>query len=374
MKHYTFGAALLVLAACTTPVWEAGAAPTPHPADGLAHYARWPAARLAAAERLYASIWLEADREPLRAGDRVRIRFQSSTDAHVAVIHLDTEGNLDLLFPEAPWADDRVRAGRTNSLPATGWDARWTVAEPAGIGYFYLIASREPLDYRALRHSSGSRWDWSRVGSTVRGDPFYALEGITDLLTGGIGGDFATDLQSYFVGERVRYPAYACSDRYGSHAWDADRRYGSCDRLIILLRERPYYYDTRRDRGTRRGYYGGIGAEEVHGYKAPARAPLPSYRPRPGEAPPASRAEEPRRSAPSRTVRPAPSRPEPAERPRLERRPPERAEPRAPEKARPQEPKPERSRREPRSARPEPPPAADTRPSAAPADVRPSGG
>src|SRR5690606_4418777 len=54
-----------------------------------------------------------------------------------------------------------------------------------------------------------------------------------------------------------RYPSYACADRplAGQRGWGWHSSYGGCDRLDLLLRDHPYYYDARLYRGDRRAYF-----------------------------------------------------------------------------------------------------------------------
>jgi hypothetical protein len=218
-----------------------------------------------------ARIWVEGEQDEFRRGDRVRLRFAVSEDAHVAVVHIDTEGNLDFLFPATPWDDDYVRSGRTYSLPQRGFGASWVLREPAGIGYFYVIASPEPLDYSHFRGRGGGLWDWSYAGRRVTGDPFWALEELTRLLVAGRGyAPYAADYYTYYVGGRHRYPAYACADRLDRGGWGWSPYFGACDRLDGFLREYPYYYDTQRYRGNRWEYLRGLERSAPrHGFKEP---------------------------------------------------------------------------------------------------------
>jgi hypothetical protein len=89
-------------------------------------------------------------------------------------------------------------------------------------------------------------------------------------------GYHARDHYSYHVGNsRYRYPRYACHDSYGDWYGSTASYYSDCDYVRVLLRERPYYYDTRHWRGDRSTYYrrryhdGGYvrPREPEHGYK-----------------------------------------------------------------------------------------------------------
>jgi hypothetical protein len=203
---------------------------------------------------LRARIWVDGDRDLHRYGDRLRVRFTTSEDAHVALIHVDPDGYLDFLYPADPWQSDYVRGGRYNSLPLSS-QRNLTVRSRTGIGYIFMIASPIPLDYRHFSRGRNSPWDWSYAGRNVVGDPFWAMEQISRLLLPGYG-PFATDYYSYHVEGRHRYPTFACSDRYASvrGGWGWSSSYGPCSRQDLFLRRYPDYYDSRLYRGDRRVY------------------------------------------------------------------------------------------------------------------------
>ena len=280
-----------------------------------------------------ARLWVDGDRDQYRAGERLRVRFSTSEDAHVALIHVDPDGRMEFLFPSSPWESDLVRGGRSHSLPRA-YQSGLAVRGRPGIGYLYLIASPAPLDYRHFSRGRGSPWDWSYGGQMVRGDPFWAMEQISRLLVPEYA-PYATDYYSYHVGGRHQYPSYACADRYGAvrGGWGWSSSYGPCSRLDLFLRQHPYYYDARRYRGDRRAYltrtYGRPPAVQ-HRFKEPAlgdarrgAAGGDARRQYEGSTPGASGAERRVPPAQQPTRSPETRQAAPAERPRptLERRP-----------------------------------------------------
>jgi hypothetical protein len=290
-----------------------------------------------------ARVWIEDERDYFRRGERMRVRFSTSADAYVAIIHIDTDGRLEFLYPSAPRDRGVARGGRAYTLPTNG---SWTMRGSPGIGYIYLIAAGDPLDYSHFGGPYGSGWDWSFAGRSVHGDPFWALEQVTrTLIPDWRRGNYVVDYYSYQVEGRHSYPAYACSVG-DPRAWGWGSGYGSCDRLVVFLRQNPGYYDAGYP-GDRRAYYPGADDDEPrHGFKAPAdargfgtvRAPAaaapaatPVARNRPTTAPPARGIPSPRanppRAEPQPRERPAPRAREPqrtperpARRPVLERR------------------------------------------------------
>lgn len=201
-----------------------------------------------------ARVWVDNEPEYFSRGDRMEVSFAVSDDSYVAVVHVDTDGNLEFVYPQSPWDNEYVRGGQVHRVSSRG-RSNWTVRSRSGIGYFYIIASPTPLDFSYFRGRPGSPWDWGYAGQAIHGDPFIAFDQIARLLLPQWGySPYVYDYYSYHVGGLHRYPTYACSDRYYDYGWGWSQNYGSCSSLDYFLRDRPYYYDTRRYRGDRRIY------------------------------------------------------------------------------------------------------------------------
>lgn len=241
-----------------------------------------------------ARIWLENEPDYFRRGDRMDVSFVVSDDAYVAVVHVDTDGTLDFVYPASPWDNEFVRGGRILSLPARGGGS-WMVRSRPGIGYFYLIASPEPLDFSYFRGRLNSPWDWGYAGRAVHGDPFIAFDQIARLIMPRWPyAPYAYDYYSYYVEGLHRYPTYACSDRYYDYGWGWTPSYGSCGSLDYFLRDHPYYYDTRRYRGDRRIYLRDYDyLDPRHGFKEEPDRPARGITPR-GTATPRGTSSPPR--------------------------------------------------------------------------------
>jgi len=330
------------------------------------------------ARDLRVRLWSTGTGDVYRTGDAMRLRFQTTRDAYVAVIHISPDGALDFLYPHSGLGDGRVRAGRSYSLPASSHGGLSRLSARSGVGYVYVVASPTPLDFRSFRGARGL--GFNHFGRYVRGDPFYALEVITEQLVRDfyrVG--YATDLMTYYVGGRHSYPSYACYDRFsGIQPGYWYTHYRPCSSVQRLLTAYPGYYHSHRFRGDRRAYRTALRQVDSpfreHEYKeSPARRTVDRL------TPPADRVRpEPARAAP---LRAAPARPEArpqADRPAPTRAAPARPQPRAQpdrEETRRERPQLERRRPDP-PARPQPQarprPDARPQPSARPQRDRPS--
>jgi hypothetical protein len=296
-------------------------------------------------------IWVDEDRDLFYPGDRVEVRFRTSEDAYVAILHVDTEGVVDLLYPGSRWDEEFVYARRTYSLPLTGRGAFRSVSRAPGIGYFFIVASPYPLDLGVLYGGRGLHAIGGvGAGRMLRGDPFWILDQITrSLVRDGRYASYATDVYSYHVGGRHLYPSYSCYDSFSR----LDSRslypsYTSCSDLRRFLGQHPHYYDTRRFRGDRTVYLRELDRlAPQHGFKERPDVPVRWTDPR--LAPPEARGQGITPAAAARTDRADPlgsDRREPAQavpsrqRPTLERRPEPRGAGQTPAPRPPQNPEP----------------------------------
>jgi hypothetical protein len=293
-------------------------------------------------------VWTEDQRDAFSSGDRTRVLVRTSSGAYVAVLHIDTSGNLEVLFPSSPYEDGFLAAGRLYSLPG-GYSRYWTVRGAPGVGYIFAVASDQPLELRSIRALFQARQ--AGYGEhVIYGDPFSAMERFARLLVPDWGSvDHAVDWYSYQLGGRYSYPRYACYDSYGSWYYGRGTQYDTCDRVRLALRDDPYYYDARYHRADRRTYVDG---RSRYGYKEDPRVPQGSEgvagRPafRPERSPESPRRETPR--APDQR-RPPAAEPE-RQRPTLQRR-EGGGETRKPESPRPEPARPETHRLEPPPSR-----------------------
>lgn len=201
-----------------------------------------------------ARIWLDRGDEPLlQRGDRVRVYYRTASDAYVAILHIDTDGTVQLLHPRAPEDDHFARAGRDYRLlfPQSSY---WFVDEYPGKGYFFLVASPEPLDFSAFAYEPYERgWNLTAVGRAVYQDPYLAIdEYVARLIPDWQTVSYALDFIAYDVGETHEYPRFLCYDCHGYQSYSAWNPYTyACTSFRVVIWDDPYFYPAYRYRGTR---------------------------------------------------------------------------------------------------------------------------
>jgi hypothetical protein len=241
------------------------------------------------------SVWLDGSRDLYRPGERIRARVRSDRDGYLAVFHIDTNGDVDLIFPYSEHDDGWIEGGRTVSLGSRSYDYVRSRGG-YGMGYIMAVTLDEPLELWRVREMYGVRtagWDGNR---SIFGDPFYAMDELVRAIVPepSVGYE-AVDYATYHVGQRrYRYPRYACYDGYGPWYTHRGVYWDDCDRVRVLLVSYPWYYDTHRWRGSRRPYY------ERYYYRTARSRPLHGYKERTdGQAPPARSTSSARRPEPS---------------------------------------------------------------------------
>lgn len=256
-------------------------------------------------DQLEARVWLDRGDEPvLRRGERVRVYYRSTADAFVAILNIDTDGTTRLLFPRSPDENHYVRGGRDYQLIFPNSPA-WHVEDRPGIGYFFIVTSREPFDFSALRYSRfDGGWDMSLVSRQVYTDPYVAVDDlVAHLIPDWEYADYALDFATYHVDQRQSYPRFLCYECHGFRPYTVWNPYAySCTSFRVVIYDDPYYYPSYRYRGNRVVYSRPI-APGVPRYQFKERAAgevgTPDIRRRatPGRTPPS--ASQARRARPS---------------------------------------------------------------------------
>jgi hypothetical protein len=171
---------------------------------------------------LEARVWLDRGEEPvLQRGDQVRVYYRTSEDAHAAIFRIDTDGVVSMVFPQHPGAIEPVQGGRDYRLLFPGSPA-WPVRDDPGVGYYFMVASPEPLDFSAFAHDPRIGWDLGVVGSVVYEDPYVAIDDyVAQIVPDWDVAPYALDFLTYHVGSTYSYPRFLC---YDCHTHSRTRR------------------------------------------------------------------------------------------------------------------------------------------------------
>ncbi len=205
-----------------------------------------PARRSAVAAPGRVAVWTDQD-DPYRRGQGARVYLRAERPGHVAVMRVDTDGRLTVLFPREPWGDTQVRRAREFEVTGGRGGRTFIVDDYPGIGYLFAIASAHPFDFDDI--ARGDYWDYRLIeGGRIRGDPYVVLTDLAARIAPG--GDYDYDISPYYVEKRYDYPRFAC---YDCHAyakydeWDPYRQ--ACARFRVVIYDDPRFYPYRSGRG-----------------------------------------------------------------------------------------------------------------------------
>jgi hypothetical protein len=218
-------------------------------------------------------LWVSGD-NLFRRGDRARVYFRSDEDAYVTIVRIDTDGRVDILFPEDPYDNAEVRGGHTYRVYGHGHES-FVINDYPGLGYIFAIASWEPFDYE--RVSSGRHWDYRYAGGRVQRDPYVAARDFAELLLVDSRASYSFDVVEYHVERRVSYPRFLCYDCHAYRPYPVWNPYShACVRFRIVVWDDPYYYPYRRYGGRRVVYVRERVREPRYEFKEVPRGTRPS--------------------------------------------------------------------------------------------------
>jgi hypothetical protein len=108
---------------------------------------------------------------PFEQHSLVKTYVRTAADAYIAVVRVDTDGRLVLLFPYTPDDDAFARGGRTYQVQGRNDGYTFTADDPPGIGYLLAVASPDPL--RLEIFEEGGDWHLAALGAEhIEGDPY----------------------------------------------------------------------------------------------------------------------------------------------------------------------------------------------------------
>jgi hypothetical protein len=193
------------------------------------------------------TLWTDQE-DPYARGQSARVFLRVDEPSYVAVLRVDTDGRIRVIFPRDPWGDTHVGENRTFEVSGVrGGDRSFTVDDFPGMGYLFAVASTSPLDFNDL--TRGDDWDYRRVGGgRVRGDPYVALTDLAERIARE--GEYDYDVVPYYVERHYDYPRFVCYDchAYASYdRWDPYRT--ACTRFRVVIRDDPRYYPYRAGNG-----------------------------------------------------------------------------------------------------------------------------
>jgi len=188
------------------------------------------------------SIWIDHD-APYTQGEAADVHLSVDEPSYVAVLRVDTDGRIRVLFPREPWTDTYVRGERELQVIGARGGRSFLVDDDPGVGYLFALAATAPLDFRYI--TRGNYWDYRLIdGGRIQGDPYVRLTDLAARLVPE--GPYDYDIAPYYVDRHYDYPRFVC---YDCHAYASYREWdpyqSACTRYRVVIRDDPEYYPYR---------------------------------------------------------------------------------------------------------------------------------
>ncbi|NOX97480.1 MAG: DUF4384 domain-containing protein [Nitrospirae bacterium] len=90
-----------------------------------------------------ARIWL--DKDAYKIGDFLTVRFETDRDSYVTIFDFNTDGSVFILFPNRFVPNNRVKGGKTYTIPAEEDGYKIRVHGPAGLERLKLFATTKDI-------------------------------------------------------------------------------------------------------------------------------------------------------------------------------------------------------------------------------------
>jgi hypothetical protein len=192
------------------------------------------------------TLWTDQE-DPYVRGQSARVFLSVDEPSYVAVLRVDTDGRIQVLFPRDPWGDSYVARDRTFEVSGVRGGGSFTVEDFPGMGYLFAVASSSPLDFDDL--TRGDYWDYRRVdGGRIQGDPYVALTDLAERIARD--GEYDYDVVPYDVGRHYDYPRFVCYDCHAYASFDQWNPYRTaCTGFRVVIRDDPRYYPYRAGNG-----------------------------------------------------------------------------------------------------------------------------
>lgn len=98
-------------------------------------------------------------------GDKINLFFRSEKDCYLNLWNFGTSGKLTVLFPNALFEDNFIKANKTYSIPGEDYPFDYILSGPAGIEKVKAIAATDKFNLIDLTHKKGEIFTVSRSAS-----------------------------------------------------------------------------------------------------------------------------------------------------------------------------------------------------------------
>ena len=97
-------------------------------------------------ENFAVNLWLEGGRRAWRNGEKLVFRFRAERDCYLNLLHFDSSGKVQLLFPNQWHQDSHVKGQQELAIPSDAMAFDLEVVEPFGTEIVMAVATATPAE------------------------------------------------------------------------------------------------------------------------------------------------------------------------------------------------------------------------------------
>jgi hypothetical protein len=175
-------------------------------------------------------------------GEQARVNVKVAKDGYLVVLRVDGDGNVRVIYPVDPGANDAVKGGKEIEVRSRGGREAFMVSEKGGTGL--VLAARSDTPFNFSQFMNGQHWNFDAlVPKDANGDPEAAMVSLVDRMGDG---HYDYDAVTYRVDAHAQprygyydpyYPpfrVYGGFGYYNSWPWLYGPRFGA--RVVIPIR------------------------------------------------------------------------------------------------------------------------------------------
>lgn len=127
-------------------------------------------------ERATGNITLSTNKSEYRIGEPLRIEFSVTEPMYVRIVVINSQGQIDTIFPNVYQSDNYCLPGKTYSIPSPNADFSLDIGGPVGVDKLRAVASKAPIPADALHFTADGQFDEAKMASyTVRAASDYVI-------------------------------------------------------------------------------------------------------------------------------------------------------------------------------------------------------
>jgi hypothetical protein len=122
------------------------------------------------------TLTLTTNKSEYRIGEPLKIKFSVSEPMDVRIVVINSQGQIDTVFPNVYQSDNYCLPGKNYSIPSPGADFSLDIGGPTGIDKLRAVASKTPIPADAMYFTADGQFDENKMANySVRAASEYII-------------------------------------------------------------------------------------------------------------------------------------------------------------------------------------------------------